>query len=202
MEVVIPPKRNKLKKSFGFARFKGGEDARVLAVKLDNVIIDENKIHVNLPRFNRNEGEGRVGAESSKRVERRGYEVGIPRGQIKRETRRQGTEKSISYVDAVSNRVLKEDTRTEAEAFSYEAKEVDINRLKKAFVGVVHQSGMSYNIQNSFELEGYFSIKVTPLGANLCLLEEVEDGEISNLIREGKSWWSQWFSEIRVWKEE
>src|SRR3954468_14848507 len=61
---------------------------------------------------------------------------------------------------------------------------------------------MTYNIQNSFELEGYFAIKVTPLGANLCLLEEFEDGEIRNLIEEGKSWWSQWFSYIREWKED
>lgn len=84
----------------------------------------------------------------------------------------------------------------------YEAKEDDMIRLKKAFVGVVHHSGISYNIHNSFEIEVYFSIKATPLGANLCLLEEIEDGEIKNMISEGKSWWSQWFSDIREWKEE
>lgn len=52
---------------------------------------------------------------------------------------------------------------------------------------------MSYNIQTSFELESYFSIKVTPLGVNLCLLEEFEEGVIRDLIKEGMSWWSQWF---------
>lgn len=40
----------------------------------------------------------------------------------------------------------------------------------------------------SFEIEGYFAIKVTPLGAHLCLLEEFKEGGIRNLIRKGKSW--------------
>lgn len=45
---------------------------------------------------------------------------------------------------------------------------------------------MSYNIHSIFETEGYFSIKVSPLGENACLLEEVELGEIHDLIKEGK----------------
>ncbi|CAL5199318.1 unnamed protein product [Lathyrus oleraceus] len=61
---------------------------------------------------------------------------------------------------------------------------------------------MSYNIQTSFNIGDYFSIKVTPLGANLCLLEESESIEIRDLIREAKSLQSQWFLEIREWREE
>lgn len=56
MEVVVPPKRNKFEKSFGFARFQEVGDERVFAVKLDNVLIDGRKIHVNLPRFERKSG--------------------------------------------------------------------------------------------------------------------------------------------------
>lgn len=63
MEVVIPPKRNKMRKRFGYAKFKLGEDARLLALNLDNIIINGKKIHMNLPRFNINEGEGRKGRE-------------------------------------------------------------------------------------------------------------------------------------------
>lgn len=39
-----------------------------------------------------------------------------------------------------------------------------------------------------FEVEGYFSIKITPRGAKMCLLEEFEEGEINVLIREAKYW--------------
>lgn len=35
-------------------------------------------------------------------------------------------------------------------------------------------------------MEGYFAIKVTLLGGNLCLLEESEEGVIEDLKREGK----------------
>lgn len=59
MEVVIPPRRNKFGKHFGFARFKGVEDEILLAVKLGDIFIDGKKIHANRPRFSRNEGKGR-----------------------------------------------------------------------------------------------------------------------------------------------
>lgn len=78
----------------------------------------------------------------------------------------------------------------------------ELSRLRKVFVGVVFNSSKSYNIQSYFEIEGYFSIKVTPLGANLCLMEEVEKGAIRDLVKEGRSWWSQWFADIREWREE
>lgn len=53
VEVVIAPRRNSGGKRFGFSRFVEVEDARLLAVKLDNVIIEGNKIHANIPRYER-----------------------------------------------------------------------------------------------------------------------------------------------------
>lgn len=53
--------------------------------------------------------------------------------------------------------------------------------LSKAYVGIVSNLGSSY-IQDTFFSKGYFAIKVTPLGANMRLLEEPEDGEIHDLI--------------------
>jgi hypothetical protein len=84
-------------------------------------------------------------------------------------------------------------------SLSYEADESDLLRLKKAFVGVVAQPGMSYNIQNIFHTQGYFGVKVTPLGANLTLLEGQEEGEVQALMEDAKEWLKQWFAEIRPW---
>lgn len=69
-------------------------------------------------------------------------------------------------------------------------------------MGKVLTSGMTYNIQTCFKMEGYFSIRVTPLEANLCLLEEVEEWDILDIIREGETWWKKWFVEIRRCKKE
>lgn len=52
-EVVIPPKRNKFGKRFGFSRFRDVGDIRLLAVTLDNIFIDNDKIYANIPRYNR-----------------------------------------------------------------------------------------------------------------------------------------------------
>lgn len=49
------------------------------------------------------------------------------------------------------------------------------DRWKSAFVGDVLFPGASYNVQTHLETEGFFSVKVYPLGANLCLLEEIEE---------------------------
>lgn len=60
VEVVIPPRRSNMGKQFGFARFRGVEDSRLLAVKLDNILIDGNKIQAHLTRFDRVKVKGRM----------------------------------------------------------------------------------------------------------------------------------------------
>ncbi|GAU51106.1 hypothetical protein TSUD_141480 [Trifolium subterraneum] len=50
-----------------------------------------------------------------------------------------------------------------------------------------------------FHRQGYFGVKVTPLGANLALLEGQEEGEIHALMDDTKGWLDQWFKVIRPW---
>lgn len=63
----------------------------------------------------------------------------------------------------------------------------DLARFEKAYVGIVENPSMTYNILESFNFEGYFNMKVTPLDANLCLLEEVVDGELEYLAKKAKN---------------
>ncbi|MCH96981.1 hypothetical protein A2U01_0017973, partial [Trifolium medium] len=55
MEVVIPAKRDKGGRRFGFARFDRVPDPRKFEYDLDNIIIGRDKITVNLSRFHRPE---------------------------------------------------------------------------------------------------------------------------------------------------
>lgn len=57
--------------------------------------------------------------------------------------------------------------------------------FKKAFIGVTENPAMIYNIQNIFNMKGYFSTKVTPLGENLCLIKEMDEGEIKAHVVDG-----------------
>lgn len=61
-------------------------------------------------------------------------------------------------------------------------------RFKKAFVGVLEKAGSTYNIQEAFNIEGFFGNKITPLGANLCLMEEETKRALKSLIEEEKEW--------------
>jgi hypothetical protein len=58
---------------------------------------------------------------------------------------------------------------------------------------------ININIQNELHIQGYFGVKITPLGSNLALLEGHEEGEVKTLMKEAKEWLKQWFREIRPW---
>lgn len=68
--------------------------------------------------------------------------------------------------------------------------------------GSLRSAVMTYNIQERMHMEGLFTIKVTPYGVNLCLLEEVEEGEIKALVEEARGWFEQWFDETKEWTQD
>lgn len=45
-------------------------------------------------------------------------------------------------------------------------------RFSKMYIGVEENPGTTYNIQETFNVKGYFAVKVTPQGVKLCLLED------------------------------
>ncbi|XP_058775853.1 uncharacterized protein LOC131650141 [Vicia villosa] len=202
MEVAISPRKNRFGRKFGFVRFEGAEDSRLLAIPCDNVMIMGVKIHANLPRFERPrfesvmEGGSKVfhgGGVTQKKEATMGG--GGFAGRVGRDGR--------SYAKVVHEGVggisiVCSESRPK---LIYSSKDVDKNRLVKAYVGVVSIPGSTYNIQSHFKMEGYFLVKVTPMGGNLCLLEESEEGVIEDLIGVGETWWKQWFQVIRRWNE-
>lgn len=161
----------------------------MLAVKLDNILIDNKKIHANFPRFNINKA--------------------INKGEALEDRPRAGNQDTIRttsrnfgncyakvgerfFTEGVNNgRIISEPfPKKPFVHLKFQTEEAVLASFRKAYMGVVINPDMSYNIQTSFKIEGYFSIKVTPLGANLCLLEESDPDELRNLIRDAKSLWS------------
>lgn len=79
-----------------------------------------------------------------------------------------------SYVKVVGNESTFGDSKKKETLIQrYNAKEEIRLRFNKAFVGRVKTLGSAYNIKMQFQMEGLFVIKVTPLGGNICLLEEM-----------------------------
>lgn len=160
VEVVIPPRRNKVGKRYEFARISNVEDATMLVMRLDNIMIDGRKIHANMSRFERNRGfgvpeatrfgEGRKNAFGKDKVTNDFQKDGVDRGS------NNGVWRGFSFAYVVSK------GKTE---------KGDKIIMEKAFVGIVLYPDASYNVQTSFEMEGVFSVKVTSLRENICLLE-------------------------------
>ncbi|CAI8593122.1 unnamed protein product [Vicia faba] len=185
-------------KQFGFARLIEVDDARMMAVRLNNVHIMGKKIHVNVPRFERtsfiaDSREGRVGALSKEKnlwqyVGFRGHESTHTRWGRR------------TFADVLVNNSQKHISKVKL-SFSFVSKEEDRKRLEKAFIRKSTILGSTYNIQTFFEMKGMFGINVIPLGVNLCLLQEKEDIVFDALFKEEDNWWKSWFSVIRKWSE-
>ncbi|XP_058765551.1 uncharacterized protein LOC131639053 [Vicia villosa] len=211
VEVSISPRRNSLGKCFGFARFIDVEDERMLGVRLDNVQILGKKIHANIPRFQRsskrvgevefrNRGAGREFAMNHLAVQFKGMNaMNQYAAQFKGVNATERDDRS--YVKVVGKRHGSGETaREDVMKWGFKTDEHRRLRLSRAFVGRVKNPGSAYNIQTQFEMEGFFNIKATPMGGNLVLLEETEEGVMADLVGDGDKWWKCWFEEISKWK--
>ncbi|KAI5437241.1 hypothetical protein KIW84_023385 [Lathyrus oleraceus] len=76
----------------------------------------------------------------------------------------------------------------------------DNPKLLKAYVGLVRMPGMAYSMQKIFQSEGYFDFSIKPLGPNLCIFEDVEEGAVEVFVDEGYDWWRKWCTSIDRWK--
>lgn len=75
----------------------------------------------------------------------------------------------------------------------------DLARYRKAFTRILRNVGEVVDIKKKFLEEGIFTIRVTLLGPNLCLLEDLEGNDVEVFIEEKKIWWEQWFLSIKPW---
>lgn len=170
-------------------RFQEVEDERNLSFRLDNVLIMGKKIHANLSRYQRGASKGRVSSRGNSYF-MAGNVTNLYSG-VRRENMGNFVLRSdnMSCTEVVNNVRVKVDCKQEEEPhLRVSSKEESILRFKKSFVVRFTLSGSVYNIQTHLEMEGLFVIKVTPMGRNICLLEEFEEGLIEDLICEGETW--------------
>ncbi|KAI5434689.1 hypothetical protein KIW84_021493 [Lathyrus oleraceus] len=168
-EVIILSKRDNRGNKYDFVRFFNMRDERTLTAKLDNTSIEGRKLFANLPRFKRKDFRMK-----SSEVMGKGRETEVKHGDHVVQTR--------------GIRDLSKPKDGPPVLLRFFTNEEGLSRFQKAFIGIVENSGLTYRMQDIFHVEGYFPMKVTPLGANLCLLEEQEDGGSMALIKEVSLW--------------
>ncbi|XP_058726326.1 uncharacterized protein LOC131597659 [Vicia villosa] len=188
-------------KTFQFARFIDMEDGRLFAVKLDNIMIAERKIHANLPRFQR----GSLGGVSGFTTQRGdgGDAKGVKEAEVRSRRDGQASRRGHrSFAEVVGGglgiSVVPGDLSS---SLCFKSEDEDKKRFLKAYVGRVLIPRSAYNLQSYLEMEGVYVMRVTSLGGDVCLLEDREAAFIEDLIAEGESWWKSWFSDIKKWEE-
>lgn len=82
----------------------------------------------------------------------------------------------------------------------FSPEEEEVKRYERAFTGVLRESLSSSTLKNIFLDEGLFTIKVTSLGPNISILEDLVLGEVDNFVEERKCWWEKWFVSIQPWR--
>lgn len=84
--------------------------------------------------------------------------------------------------------------------FFFNSTEEELDKFEKVMVGIMVAPGLAYGVRQSLMEEGIFSIQATPLGPNICLLEETVEGDLEVLLQDGGDWKKRWFKEGRKWK--
>lgn len=199
-EVVIPPKKDSKGRRYGFTHFLNVKDEKLLATKLDNIILDGRKLFANVPRFNRGNF-GQLSAQPNyPKADNRSRVQGAVSGHSLRFC--SGTTR-LSYANALQNKKSAMDPKRyedHAKSITFHPNPEDYCHYSKAYVGKIKNPGVIINFKKIFMEEGLFSIRVTSLGPNLCLLEDLVGGEIESFLEERKGWWEQWFTSFKPWE--
>lgn len=207
MEVVIPPRRDKHGKRFGFVRFHDVRKPEVFAEELDKIIIGAKKINVNLPRFQREWVEVKKNPRGQLHLNEKKPKVQMvwrrkeerPTVITRRHQNNATAGKSNQpYGDPVIPRVVYHRKNNISEV-CFNVPEEEMQKFNKMYVGVVNIPGSTYSVQEWLSMQGVFSVKVTPMGANKVLMEEMEEGIISALVSDASEWIHQKFDDIRLW---
>ncbi|PNX93423.1 hypothetical protein L195_g016577 [Trifolium pratense] len=202
-EVVIPARRDRRGERYGFARFDNVIDIRKFEYELDGIIIGRDKLSVNISRFQRPEKQleptpaGTTSAPN--RHDRKGWDD-RNFGRKEPDHIRESNSFAMAVKKGKENKSKPRQPFQGPRRVCFRVGNEVLDNFKGAFVGTVLQPGMSYNIQEEFHMQGYFGIKITPLGANLVLLEEQEGGEMQALQADAKEWLDQWFCHIKPWE--
>ncbi|XP_058759070.1 uncharacterized protein LOC131632317 [Vicia villosa] len=199
-EVVIPPKRDRNGRRYGFVHFLNVKDVNLLAIKMDNVVSERGKLFANFSRFER-------GSKENTRIVRKVGGWSKKKNGRAEENLSQGHRLDDCFGKRSFAEVLQNSNKAKSSGGVDETLKVlhfvpdndDILRYKRAFAAVVKNPEVAGDFKRKFLEEGLFSIRIMSLGPKLCLLEDLVCGETELFVEEKKEWWSQWFSSIKPW---
>ncbi|XP_057418080.1 uncharacterized protein LOC130712264 [Lotus japonicus] len=224
-EVVIPNRVNRAGLRFGFARFWDVVDCRYMERWLDNILIGNLKLHVNLPRFQKeNEVTGMKAKgqrfQDGRRTESLNHAVAavhnLKQGRPCIEHGIQGGGGgSSSYKNALMDGNKGKSIKKPA-SFSLDEKELELGKgcsieieekvepwLQNSLVGIIKDVTLLNNIQDMFVLAGGLHyVRARYLGDNMVLLTGEEGADVNEIWGQSGEWFDEHFSAIYPWRSD
>lgn len=170
---------------YGFIWYFDVQDEAMLANNMDNIFTKNRNIRANMLRFQRmNALRSHDNVDGFKGTKHRDMGKQVLTFKVKHKSTI-----GNSHADVLQdNGIHVASILVSRPKVSFQVQDEDIVIFHKAFVGVVENPDMLYNMQEYINIEGYFSIRVTPLRSNLCLLEDRMKGEMEVFLNNGRNW--------------
>ncbi|CAL0321166.1 unnamed protein product [Lupinus luteus] len=120
--------------------------------------------------------------------------------QVVRQGRQQAAHSEHNSVENTGNNsggdnIRRSDTRVNIKkaAFEFRTTEEKPKWLEKSYLGVLSYNMDCDNIKEKLFLDGFYTIRVTPMGGRTVLLRADEEGELEDLLSEERDWFEQRF---------
>ena len=180
LEVIIPAKRDKRRRKFGFVRFLDVRDERSTVTHLDNIFIGKRKLFANVPRFQRGHEktlpfenqparsfkpmhsacfhEKKVLATHEARKNIIAPRTNPPKERLSCAQALQNQRPKIVKKEDIVHKLRWRKVQTEPKTskfahLHFKVEDKEIERFKKSFIGKVLNSGTTYNIQDIFHTQ-------------------------------------------------
>lgn len=201
-EVVIPPKRDKYGKRFGFVRYKGVEHPARMEGNLSTVWFGNLRLRVNVPKYGR-------GVNGSKALLNKG---GLQRNWCTKEAAL--VKKGFSFANVVgrTNVTLSKANRevnpcgTVSEGNdwrgpSFIVPQEELRWLQGCYVGTLHSFQDLNMLQKKLSEEGLFSVTATSMGGKMVLLSSKNNEDLPSLLPDICPCLERWFMDLKPWEQ-
>eukprot|EP00256_Glycine_max_P068695 XP_025983290.1 uncharacterized protein LOC113000757 [Glycine max] len=196
-EVYIAKRLNKEGRRYGFVRFKGVSDVKGLETRLDNIFINDCKLFVNLPRFER--GLQKVDSKNKSFIGRK---------PIDRPSKHGGVFTGLpprTYADVTANGAHTGDTNREEETTTTICIKPEEGRgywCTKAWVGNLKEVMEVGSLEDRIVWELGYNIRSIYLGDDMVLLPGLSDHKAQQIIRMEAETGNSLFYSLRKWTPE
>ncbi|GAU20898.1 hypothetical protein TSUD_120900 [Trifolium subterraneum] len=207
-DIYIPEKRNKSGKHFGFVRFRGAKDVKLVEAKTKEVWFGTYKLWANVARFVKTDEGGRT-KNREKREERKTKKMEgdiVKITKLRQENRRV---ESISYAEAAGGKAEKmkeqdnqrkqKENQKEWSGIIFESTEEDRSWAKKGLVGIVNHPEEVQMLQQKMLDVGLSTIRIIPMGGRKVFIQPSEDEDLWELIKDAEEYFNHWFVKIKEW---